>query len=371
MDAGDDPESPPGLGPASDINISVEEDENAAGEGEESVFERIAPPAEVKNLPRLSAMCIPPYLREEAPRQGCHSVHSAQVEYVAGKLRPLLDRLTRHSAPKRALEAVRRHIQKRVAALFPKAQVHFFGSTVNGLSLPSGDIDCTIVHGAPGLHELEQRALDVVLASPGLAERINLPLAEYQSVLAQTRAASEEVERTARGGQRAAMSQSLVQKRSKWRNVILLAAVSTAFDEGEVDEHVFKARVPVLKLRLQFDEASGEIVAPSGARQRQGGGQSRLLQVDVCFNNLLPLHNTALLREYLHTSPLVRSLVLLVKEWANRRQLTLKYDTQLPNSYGLVLMVIFYMQMTGSVANLQDTNAINIVNGYNCAFIKS
>lgn len=50
-----------------------------------------------------------------------------------------------------------------------------------------------------------------------------------------------------------------------------------------------------------------------------------------------------LIGEYMRQSSLVRELVLLIKEWANKREISLKNDIQMPNNYSFILLVIFYL----------------------------
>ena len=59
---------------------------------------------------------------------------------------------------------------------------------------------------------------------------------------------------------------------------------------------------------------------------------------------------------------------MFVKHWATKRELNQKYDSQNLNSYAFILLVIFYLQQIGDLPCLQDTNKIEIINGYNCAF---
>jgi TUTase nucleotidyltransferase domain len=91
-----------------------------------------------------------------------------------------------------------------------------------------------------------------------------------------------------------------------------------------------KARIPVLKF-----------VMP--------GGRTK---VDVTVNNVLPLHNTRLLRAYTDADPRLRELVFLVKHWAKQRAINDAYTGSL-SSYAWVLLCIFVAQRSGIVPVLQ------------------
>jgi len=95
---------------------------------------------------------------------------------------------------------------------------------------------------------------------------------------------------------------------------------------------------------------------------------------DICFNNLLALHNTRLLRTYTMVDPRVHQLAIVVKYWAKRRYINEPYHGTL-SSYCLVLMVIAYLQSRGVAPCLQhiyargdeESNAV-LVDGYNAYF---
>jgi hypothetical protein len=91
-----------------------------------------------------------------------------------------------------------------------------------------------------------------------------------------------------------------------------------------------KARIPVLKFVLP----------------------STRTKVDITVNNVLPLHNTALLCAYTDADPRLRELVFLVKHWAKQRAINDAYTGSL-SSYAWVLLCTFVAQRAGVVPVLQ------------------
>eukprot|EP00741_Cyanophora_paradoxa_P010673 tig00020538_g10315.t1 len=89
----------------------------------------------------------------------------------------------------------------------------------------------------------------------------------------------------------------------------------------EVLETIAHARVPIVKIR-----------------SKQTG-----MCADVCVNNVLGTHNTALLRQYTKLDPRVRPLGLAVKRWAKAKDLN-NPSLQSLSSYGYMLLVISYLQ---------------------------
>lgn len=92
------------------------------------------------------------------------------------------------------------------------------------------------------------------------------------------------------------------------------------------------------------------------------------LNVDLTINNYQGLQISNLFNYLLHRNERMHKLAFIVKHWAKIQGITNK-DT-LPN-YGMLLMVIFYMQqmnMLPSIATLQaDVNTFD-VDGWNIAF---
>ena len=83
--------------------------------------------------------------------------------------------------------------------------------------------------------------------------------------------------------------------------------------------------------------------------------------LDMCFNNMLALHNSALLRAYVMCDyPLdrVRPLCFLVKNWAKKRGLGEARDGGL-SSYSWVLLMIGYLQIRGVLPCLQDEQVLD------------
>ncbi|CAK0864298.1 unnamed protein product, partial [Prorocentrum cordatum] len=88
----------------------------------------------------------------------------------------------------------------------------------------------------------------------------------------------------------------------------------------ELREVVANARVPVLKVR--FDG---------------------VLDVDLTCHNTEAMRNTQLLCAYAELHPVVRDVVLLVKQWAKAAQVCGAHERHL-TSYALTLMVVYFLQ---------------------------
>lgn len=94
---------------------------------------------------------------------------------------------------------------------------------------------------------------------------------------------------------------------------------------------VANAAVPIVKM---VDGASG-------------------LHVDICFNNMLGVSNTRLLKTYSELGWYVRPLVLTVKYWAKRRQINDAGSGTL-SSYAYAIMVLHFLQAEGLLPDLQS-----------------
>ncbi|CEM39480.1 unnamed protein product [Vitrella brassicaformis CCMP3155] len=99
---------------------------------------------------------------------------------------------------------------------------------------------------------------------------------------------------------------------------------------------ILQARVPLLKIT---HEQSG-------------------LEVDLCVENRLGVHNSRLLATYSQVDPRVSDLGRLVKAWAKDRQIVGSADGTL-NSYAYMLLAIFYLQTISPpiLPNLQQWDA--------------
>ncbi|CAE8590260.1 unnamed protein product, partial [Polarella glacialis] len=89
----------------------------------------------------------------------------------------------------------------------------------------------------------------------------------------------------------------------------------------QVTKAVLGARVPVLKLK--FD---GKV------------------DVDLSCNNVHGLRNTQLLKAYAELSPVLRELVVLVKQWAKRKGVLGASSGQL-SAYSFTLLAIYFLQV--------------------------
>lgn len=112
------------------------------------------------------------------------------------------------------------------------------------------------------------------------------------------------------------------------RNLEVLGKLADALAEHGrfvVLDSILSARVPILKLR--FD-----------------GRFDGWLDVDLSFNNTEPFANTQLLRAYSDLNPLVRDVLILIKQWAKGSGCVGAKEGHL-SSYSLTLMALYCMQV--------------------------
>jgi len=108
---------------------------------------------------------------------------------------------------------------------------------------------------------------------------------------------------------------------------------------------VFQARVPLIKAVLDCEVENEE-------SQTQA---TQTVDVDICVDNILGFHNTRLMGAYHQLDTRVRSVGVLVKQWARSYELLNSSDGFM-NSYAWTLLTIFYLMNTDPpvVPNLQD-----------------
>eukprot|EP00435_Cladocopium_sp_Y103_P058164 s1051_g20.t1 len=97
-----------------------------------------------------------------------------------------------------------------------------------------------------------------------------------------------------------------------------------------VTDLVTNARVPVLKCRSE-----------------------ELVDIDITFNNLLPLYNSRLLKAYSALDDRVAKLGRLVKYWAKSRAVNEALEGTL-SSYSHCILLLHFLQQTGLLPNLQE-----------------
>jgi len=93
---------------------------------------------------------------------------------------------------------------------------------------------------------------------------------------------------------------------------------------------------------------------------------------DICINNLLPLANTKLLRDYASVDPRLRSLVYVVKHWARQRDVNNTYRGTL-SSYAYAIMCIHLLQtreppILPCLQRMTPHTYNNTINGLRCAY---
>ena len=95
--------------------------------------------------------------------------------------------------------------------------------------------------------------------------------------------------------------------------------------------------------------------------------------MDVCFNNMLGVYNTRMLRAYASCAWYVRPLVLAIKHWAKRRGIN-DASTGTLSSYAYCILAIHFLQSQGLLPDLQDEALrsggprIDSVTGFDTAF---
>jgi hypothetical protein len=168
-----------------------------------------------------------------------------------------------------------------VNTMWPRAQVKLYGSNVAGLSLPSSDLDFVIC--LPAVHK------KAVAVAPGVLEGRNAINETSQKLLA----------RTLKG-------ESWIDPRSM--------------------KLIEKTAVPVIKVSTKDTRA-------------------RMLQLDITFDS--PGHHGIaaldLVSQIMQELPMIRPLVIVLKQFLNHRGLLTAYTGGL-SSYGLFLLVTRYLQ---------------------------
>ncbi|KAM7454302.1 hypothetical protein BLSTO_04942 [Blastocystis sp. subtype 1] len=108
-----------------------------------------------------------------------------------------------------------------------------------------------------------------------------------------------------------------------------VAAILEEMHMEEIDKSRLHARIPVIR----FEDPVTHI------------------QSDLCFNNILPIRNTLLLKTYSFIDPRVRILGIIIKKWAKVNRLNNPILKTL-SSYGFMLMLIHFLQSAVSPPDL-------------------
>jgi len=121
-------------------------------------------------------------------------------------------------------------------------------------------------------------------------------------------------------------------------------------------EAIYWARIPVVKGCYEY---SADNNGPAGR-----------INFDICFDNLIAVANSQLIREYteLHrnqqqNAAKVRNLMILVKLWVKKHGIGSAKNGYL-SSYSWINLVIFYLQCIGYIPNLQCKTLIEEHNAY-------
>jgi predicted nucleotidyltransferase len=125
-----------------------------------------------------------------------------------------------------------------------------------------------------------------------------------------------------------------------------------------VKDFIPRARVPV----ANFSDAS---VEPN-------------VDCDVIVNNLLGLHNSRMIREYVYFDETgkIRAFIMLIKRFASKNRVNVASEHTL-SSYAWVVMALHLLLRLGLLPNFQDDAVLstipsaerNVVNGVDCTFV--
>ncbi|CAL6019237.1 DNA_polymerase sigma [Hexamita inflata] len=362
------PDAPPGL-VEDDIYIDIQEC---------SYYDQFTGPIrpdDMENIPQLKKSCFPPFSVGRKIDPLPHPIEDGQIRSIGNKISGMVKKQEERTIPKSLVQMTKSYIQKKITTVIPDLQVEVFGGSVNGLSTLGGDVDCTVI--VNNIEDIEVQSCKILLQNPEYLSKNAIQLADYVSTLEQQQICEQEIANALKQNEIAVMDQALVTKRDKWRKCIILAALGTAFDRQEISDFVFRARVPVIKLVLRFDKAQNQMISHAEYIEQFKANKNMvpqnivLFSVDMCLNNLLPVQNTALIGEYCQCASIMPQMVLFLKEWLNKRDLSQKTDPSNINSYMVILLVIFYLQQTDDLPVLQATPKIKLVQNYNCAFVQS
>eukprot|EP00927_Polykrikos_kofoidii_P042981 TRINITY_DN37039_c0_g1_i1.p1 TRINITY_DN37039_c0_g1~~TRINITY_DN37039_c0_g1_i1.p1 ORF type:complete len:756 (-),score=117.27 TRINITY_DN37039_c0_g1_i1:182-2419(-) len=208
-------------------------------------------------------------------------------------------------AVKRQMFAARDVLVGILDRIFPAGTADLFGGCVNGFETSSSDVDCVVSLPEEKVKELATRRM---------SER------------------ADASEKCASRRKRAAAAAAVCILADTMRHEMSSANAGIKLHVKEV---VVDSRVPLVKC-----ETSGGIA------------------LDVSFNNVLPYHNTRLLRAYTQLDQRVGKLGRIVKHWAKCRRINDAWDGTL-SSYSYILLVIHYLQRVGLVPNLQDKSLVS------------
>ena len=96
-----------------------------------------------------------------------------------------------------------------------------------------------------------------------------------------------------------------------------------------------------------------------------------VMQADLCFFNDIAVRNSQLIKEYCNFDATARELVMFVKIWAKRRELSSAANGTL-SSYCWSNLAIYYLQNGGVLPNLQEVPEAPpypMINGLNVSFL--
>lgn len=113
-------------------------------------------------------------------------------------------------------------------------------------------------------------------------------------------------------------------------------------------------RGPDIRPRAELCEEVGAMLEAEGMREVKAIAHARIpvvkfiepetgIDCDVCFDNMLAVANTKLLRDYSFLDARLAQLVIVVKHWAKQRNCCSAYEGTL-SSYAYVLACIYVMQ---------------------------
>lgn len=217
-------------------------------------------------------------------------------------LKDLAESLAPPAPVMESVARAKKAIEDAVDKVWPGVKPQYFGSGVNGFETCSSDVDCVVqvpLDPEDSLPDGEREGPSGAGGAGGMDR--------HKAKIAEAKAARK-----------------------------LAEALRTGENFGlEVKEVVETARVPLCKLQ-----------------SKEG------IAIDISFNNLLPLHNSRLLKAYSSYHPLVSPFGRLVKWWAKQRHVNDAMEGTL-SSYSHILLVIHYLQRIGLVPNLQEKSTVD------------
>ncbi|KAL0486178.1 uridylyltransferase [Acrasis kona] len=214
-----------------------------------------------------------------------------------------------------------------VKGRWPDAELNLFGSSASSLCVRgSWDIDiCLVVKLIPNTRKRSnsktQPVVDAepqkIIPEPEVDPEVDEDDNDDQEPAQQSTSTPQKGVRRKKGFRKVPLTEEQALKKNY---VSQLTQVLEKHQMRQI-KPLFNARVPIVKF-----------VDPDSS-----------LNVDICVNNILAVHNTRLLKEYATFDQRCSQLIYVVKYWASMREINHPYHGTL-SSYSYTLLVIHYLQ---------------------------